>query len=106
MPGTPVLSASKLSWQEIAADKRKRQAATIPKDWIITPPSDDVKDVSKFPETCGLLSAHEITITNADVPELLEKLAKGEWSSVDVTTAFSKRAVVAHQLVRECSSSL
>ncbi|KAG9314390.1 amidase signature domain-containing protein [Chiua virens] len=38
-------------------------------------------------------------ITNEDVIVLLGRLAGGEWSAVEVTTAFYKRAVVAHQLV-------
>jgi len=42
----------------------------------------------------------ELEITEIDdVSALLDKLAKGEWSSVEVTTAFYKRAIIAHQLV-------
>ena len=53
------------------------------------------------PELCGLLTDREVQITNTtDVEVLLGKLALGEWSSVDVTTAFYKRAIVAQQLVR------
>ena len=89
------------SWQELAEDKRKRLAALIPKDWLITPPPEDVLDVTKVPLECGLLTEKEIAIpeeTNVDV--LLAKLASAELSSVEVTTAFSKRAVIAQQTVR------
>lgn len=90
------------SWQEIVADKKARQLASIPKEWILSgasiPPPDQL-DVSGFPEACGLLSPREIDITNSLVDILLPKLASGEWSAVEVTTAFSKRAVIAHQLV-------
>ncbi|KAI0812796.1 general amidase [Irpex lacteus] len=65
-----------------------RHPASIPKEWLITPPPDTVLDVT------GL----EITNT-ADVAVLLGKLASAEWSSVEVTTAYYKRAIIAQQLV-------
>ena len=54
-----------------------------------------------IPEQCGLLTARELEITNTtDVDVLLNKLPTSAWSSVEVTTAFYKRAIIAHQLVR------
>jgi hypothetical protein len=94
-----------ISWQELAAEKRRRQTASIPKEWLITTPADDVLDVTDVPAKCGLLSARELEITTiSDVTALLHKLATGEWSSVEVTTAFSKRAIIAHQVVCPLSS--
>lgn len=91
-----------IHWKDIVAQKRKEQAASIPKDWILANlPSKDTLDVMDFPEKCGLLTAKEIEIANTEVDVLLEKLANGIWTSVEVTTAFSKRAIIAHQLVRE-----
>ena len=89
------------NWKDVVAEKRTRQAATMPKDWILSnlPPKETL-NVIDFPEKCGLLSAKEIDITNSGVDVLLENMAKRIWSAVEVTTAFSKRAVVAHQLVR------
>lgn len=88
-------------WTEIAAEKKGRQAASIPKEWILTNlPSKDTLNVVGFPEKSGLLTAKEVEITNTEVEVLLDKLAQGTWSSVEVTTAFSKRAIIAHQLVR------
>ena len=82
--------------------KRKEQAATIPKDWILANlPSKDTLNVIDFPEKCGLLTAKEVEITNTEVDVLLEKLANGIWTSVEVTATFAKRAIVAHELVRE-----
>ena len=88
------------TWKDIVAEKRQRQQSSIPKQWILTnlPPKEQL-NVILFPETCGLLSAKEIEITNTNVDGLLGKLRSGYWSAVDVTTAFSKRAIVAHQLV-------
>jgi amidase len=87
-------------WQELATEKKRKQEKEIPKEWLIQTPPDDVLDVSRLPEECGLLSAKELEITNATVDVLLDQLALGAWSSVEVTTAFYKRAIVAHQLVR------
>ena len=94
------VSTNMSSWQELVAEKKKHQTASIPKEWLITPPADDVLDVTDVPSNCGLLAARELEITAvSEVAVLLNKLATGEWSSVEVTTAFCKRAIVAHQLV-------
>jgi amidase len=89
------------SWKELAADKRDRLAAQIPKDWLVASPPDDILNVTKFPLECGLLSPKEVEITETvDVEVLLKKLATGELSSVEVTYAFCKRAIIAQQTVR------
>lgn len=55
-----------------------------------------------IPRSSGLLSERELTITEKySVPELLAKLASGELTSLEVTTAFSKRAAIAQQVVSE-----
>ena len=95
------------TWQELAAEKKARQTASIPKEWLIVTPSDDVSDVTDIPAKCGLLSARELEITEVSSAEvLLSKIATGEWSSVEVCTAFCKRAVIAHQVVRAFSFPL
>lgn len=93
-------------WTELAAEKKQRQLKSIPQGWLVSPPPDSTLDVTGFPETCGLLTEREIKITNTSVDVLLEKLACGEWSAVDVTTAFYKRAIVAHQLVSQFAWNL
>lgn len=87
------------SWKFLVEDKLRRQTEAIPKEWVVpTPPADTLKVVG-FPEQCGLLSPQELLITNeVDVEVLLQKLATREWSSVDVTIAFYKRAILAHQV--------
>ncbi|KAG1717774.1 amidase signature domain-containing protein, partial [Suillus paluster] len=72
---------------------------SIPQDWLVTPPPDSTPDVTSFLETGGLLNVREIEITNTSVDVLLERLASAEWTTVEVTTAFSRRAIVGHQLV-------
>lgn len=58
-------------------------------------------NVSKVPETCGLLSKEQIKITNMDATELLERIATGELKSESVVLAFGLRASIAHQLVSQ-----
>ncbi|KAL1691141.1 amidase signature domain-containing protein [Schizophyllum commune] len=81
-------------------DKRERQAASIPKEWLLDnlPPTDQ-HNVIDFPRTCSLLNEQELKITETDdVSVILKNLRTGVWLTVDVTTAFCKRAIVAHQL--------
>lgn len=87
-------------WTELISDKKTRQKAAIPQDWILgnIPPRETL-DVIDFPERSNLLSEREIEITNSEVGTLLELLANGSWSALEVTIAFAKRAVIAHQLV-------
>lgn len=91
--------ATQSTWQAISKEKKARQEAAIPKEWRIKLPADDVIDIRHIPEECGLLTKQEIVITNTDVKTLIAKLASAQWSSVDVTRAFCKRAIIAHQLV-------
>jgi hypothetical protein len=90
---------SEQTWKQLVVEKRVRQQQSIPKQWMITPPDTSVLDVSTLPETFDKLTAREIDITNTSVDDLLAKLANSELTSVEVTTAFYKRAIIAHQLV-------
>ncbi|GAA5981165.1 hypothetical protein JCM11641_003132 [Rhodosporidiobolus odoratus] len=89
------------SWQDRAAAKQAQQAQLIPPSWRLSPsllasPSRDVRDI---PRTCGILDDKELLMTEEpDAAVLLEKLSKGEWTAVEVATAFCKRAAVAQQL--------
>ncbi|KAG2366573.1 general amidase [Suillus spraguei] len=86
-------------WTALVAEKKQRQLKSIPQEWLVTPPPSSTLDVTGFPESCGLLNTREIEITNTSVDVLLNKIASAKWTAVEVTTAFSKRAIVAHQLV-------
>jgi amidase len=92
-------------WEALVADKRRRQNESIPSKWRITLPDKDVLNITDIPRSCGLLTSAELEITETtDVDILLKKLASGTWTSVQVTTAFYKRAIIAHQLVNSSSS--
>ncbi|CAA9962932.1 Amidase domain containing protein [Pyrenophora teres f. maculata] len=61
--------------------------------------SNSPKDVSGVPATCGILTPAEVDITeNYDAVGLAEAIAARKLSAVEVATAFSKRAIIAHQL--------
>lgn len=76
-------------------------ASKIPKEYllpqeIIANPPLDVTDI---PRTCGILSQHELDITEKyDAVALVQATSTGTLSAVDVATAFCKRAAIAHQL--------
>lgn len=80
--------------------KKGAQLSKIPKEWTIETPAESVLNVLNLPCEYGTLTADEVEITELDdVGELLSRLAKGVWSAVAVTTAYCKRAIIAHQLV-------
>jgi len=87
------------SWKEISKARKKQQEDAIPPEWRVE--IDPVlRDVTGLPATCGLLNPLELEITNTlNIDVILARLAKGEWSSVAVTQAFYKRAIIAHQAV-------
>ncbi|KAG9050583.1 hypothetical protein FS837_004441 [Tulasnella sp. UAMH 9824] len=90
---------SSSNWQEIASERKRKQEGLIPPEWRIPSPPEDLLDVTSIPRTCGLLTPRELEITDTiDINVILSKLADGTWSSVEVTRAFLKRAIIAHQL--------
>ena len=87
------------SWEAIAADKKSRIEATIPAEWRLKsiPTEDSVMGV---PKSSGIMTAEELAITESTAVDLVSEMAAGKLTSVAVTTAFCKRAALAHQLVR------
>jgi amidase len=98
-------------WQELVAKKQDVLRNKIPKAWLVP---QGVKDQliypleknpnrlmdKNLPKLSGLLSDKELGITeNYTVAQLLKSLASGDLTAVEVTTAFSKRASIAGQLL-------
>ncbi|KAG8156291.1 hypothetical protein KVR01_013826 [Diaporthe batatas] len=97
-------------WQARGAEKRLRCQTQIPKAWHL--PSPLVQGLKHPLESSknnlieldiarrsGLLTEKELKITEGyDVQGLLNALASGQLSSLDVTVAFCKRAAIAQQL--------
>ncbi|KAB8264733.1 amidase signature domain-containing protein [Aspergillus pseudonomiae] len=89
------------TWEQKAKSKQTQTVAEIPPEWTLPAAVllNSAANVLDVPRTCGLLTEKEIHITeDYDATGLLEKLAAGGFSSVEVTTAFCKRAAIAQQL--------
>lgn len=86
------------TWEKIAEDKRDRISASIPEEWRIKSGVVHGNSVMDYPEISGIMTDEEIAITESSAVDLVTKLANGELTSVDVATAFCKRAALAHQL--------
>ena len=95
-----------MSWQALATRKRQQCAREIPPEWHLPDslaqwPQGERLIAADIPRKSGLLSDSELQITeNYTATQLVAKLATGELRSVEVTTAFCKRAAIAQQLVR------
>ncbi|WPG97460.1 acetamidase [Acrodontium crateriforme] len=96
-------TANQDDWTSIAAKAQTRLINSIPSDWRIPPsklPKDDELNVTGFPAKCGILNDFELEITESLATDIVGRLAAGEWTAVEVTTAFCKRAAIAHQVTR------
>ncbi|KAM3562049.1 hypothetical protein MY1884_002045, partial [Beauveria asiatica] len=79
-------------WETRAAEKRQRLSD-----------DNDVLELG-FCKRSGIPSEKELDITEShNVSELLEALAGGKLTALEVTTAFCKRAAIAHQLLTCCT---
>jgi amidase len=93
-------------WQAVAKSKKDSVAAKIPKDWLL-PASltaqfteTSTLNVLDVPQTCGLLTPAELSITqDHDATALVHLMTSGALSSLAVVTAFCKRAAIAQQCV-------
>ncbi|OJJ02481.1 hypothetical protein ASPVEDRAFT_62508 [Aspergillus versicolor CBS 583.65] len=85
-----------MDWQLAASKKKSSLEAAIPPEWRIKPPTYD--SVMSFPRQSGILTEEELQITESSATQLVGDLAAGKLSSVAVTTAFCKRAALAHQV--------
>jgi len=86
------------SWKAIAARKQKERTERISREWRL-PESwtsqTDLDNVLNVPYECGVLSKEDLRLTDAyDATTLVDLLASGKLKSVDVVTAFCKRAAI------------
>lgn len=93
------------AWETIAAQKQKTQKESIPKEWLLKSlPSKDVLDVRDIPRSCGILTGKELDITEQhDATSLILALRERTYTSLEVATAFCKRAAIAQQLTNCCT---
>lgn len=88
-------------WQTISARAQQLLADSIPPEWRIPQdklPPDDQLDVRSVPQTCGILSAHDLAITDSPATDIVARIAAGDWTAEAVARAFCKRAAIAHQV--------
>ncbi|CAF1403491.1 unnamed protein product [Rotaria magnacalcarata] len=89
-------------WEEKAIKKRSSLLDLIPQEWrlpesILTALPNDC---TMIPAQCGILSELDLEITEInEIDELVHRIAEGRYTAVEVTTAYCKRAAIAHQLV-------
>lgn len=95
-------------WRILVAQKRKQLYQQIPTDWrlseafISSLPKDGRLIEADVARRSGILSDGEVDITeNYSAAQLLQKLARGDLTSLAVATAFCKRAAIAQQLVSD-----
>ncbi|KAL9621681.1 MAG: hypothetical protein Q9160_003934 [Pyrenula sp. 1 TL-2023] len=90
-------------WVDIAQRKCAQQATLIPAEWKLpmTALSNLPSNVMDIPAKSGILTDREVEITEGkrwDGRALVAAIKKGELGVEEVTTAFCKRAALAHQL--------
>ncbi|KAG1878990.1 amidase signature domain-containing protein [Suillus subluteus] len=88
------------SYEAKARVLREQLEAKIPAGLKLPPAilEDPPLDITHIPETCGLLNAQELAITELDATAVCQKIAAGELTAVEAVTALGKRAAIAHQL--------
>jgi hypothetical protein len=79
-------------WQLIAWAKQDERFLRIPTEWILPfSPSPDARTYLDVPRKCGLLSEHELRITeDYDACGLAEGIRERKLKCVDVARAFCK----------------
>ena len=88
------------SWQFHIAAKREHLAAATPVEWILPTSNTIPTNVLDIPRSCGILSARELNITEKyTADELVQALASGKFTALEVTLAFCKRAAIAQKLI-------
>ncbi|KAL3447800.1 amidase signature domain-containing protein [Aspergillus insuetus] len=92
-------------WQVLVTKKRAQLDAQIPAEWRLSEsflasiPANGRLIEDDVVRRSGILSNEELEITeNYSAKGLLSNLASGDMSSLQVTTAFCKRAAIANQL--------
>ncbi|KAJ3475217.1 hypothetical protein NLG97_g9536 [Lecanicillium saksenae] len=97
----PVMPRGSEEYEQKRAANLQRLADSIPVELRLPQQVVDAapKNVTKIPRECGLLTERELEITeNYDAVALAEAIASKVYTSVEIATAFCKRAIIAHQL--------
>ncbi|KAF2709609.1 putative glutamyl-tRNA amidotransferase subunit A [Pleomassaria siparia CBS 279.74] len=87
-----------LSWEAIAEKAQQHRDATIA---LVQPPIPDITNLplDSTPIPATILTAEEISITESEPTDLVNRLSTGALTSTTVTNAFLRRAGLAQKLV-------
>ena len=89
------------NYKEIAAIALKRREDATSKDLLL--PNSALanlpRNLTTIPKNSGHFTPEELEIMETNAEDILEKIKHKIWTSLDVTKAFIKAAVVAQQLV-------
>ncbi|KAK4208752.1 amidase signature domain-containing protein [Rhypophila decipiens] len=92
------------AWERIAEQKRQSELAKIPGEWVLAPSvvaeAKNLPSLTDPPFIESLLDAETCRITTTDATELLQQMASGELTAVQVVISFCKRAAIVHQLTQ------
>lgn len=92
-----------INWESQAQKGKDILNNSLPKQWLLPadklPPASQ-RSVIDLPRESGLLTARELTITDMSATRLVAEMGQGALTAEEVVTAFLKRAVLGHQLVR------
>jgi amidase len=99
--------ASQPDWKSLLAAKKADQASRIPAEWklpreitSLVSPESSASAFDLFRKTSILTQLEHGITEKYDATSLLERIAAGHFTALEVTTAFCKRAAITHQLVR------
>ena len=92
-------------WEIAAAAKRKSTLDKIPSDWRLS--EAELHKAHQQRNITGhyieqYLDGEQISITRLSATALVQRIREGQVSCRQVTTAFCRRAAVAHQIVMDC----
>lgn len=106
MPSSPIDALP--PWQSIVSQKKAELASKIPDEWRLS--EQVVGDARKRRSIAGdfldnLLDSSSRHITSLEPTDIVQLIASGNLTSVDVVTAFCKRAAYIHQTVGQPAGS-
>ena len=96
----PEHSYSLSGWQITAFLKRQKRAASFPSAWLLPDsalPGPDVVNVADWCSSSDHLTPLEQSITASTACEIVERIASGQWTSLQVVQAFCHRASTAQR---------
>ncbi|KAK8136419.1 amidase [Apiospora sp. TS-2023a] len=96
-----VMRLNQRSWEAMAAEKRAATISKIPESWRLS--ETDLSDAKgqrdlTAPFICKFLTEDEVAITAQNTTQIASAIQDGHLTAVQVTTAFCKRAAIAHQI--------